>query len=398
MGQFVIIGRRNTCLLNIYYKGGIHLKKFKIIILIALLSYIISTSAFASEPVTVQINKDVVSFPDQPPYISDNRTMVPVHAPMEAMGCKVDWNDKTRQATITNGSNTAVFTIGSNTYTVNGETKTMDTQAVITGNRTAFPVRFAAEAMGATVNWDPATNRVLITTTKKIDMNAAENGTLKPSKHVSVPEDGYKLQAKSITMTLGKKEATVVGMDGKTRIVQLSAAPYDCVSRQEYIDDDVSEGIISEYVAKHTRVDSAGKCNDYYVPIIDFLKIMGVPSEAIEWDGTNLAVFGLSENEAPQAKANTNNYFVMNLTSKMIYAGINNEAWPTPSDDTIKLENGVPMMSKGDIQIVVFAHLGGAGVFKQGMSGGYPNNKTGEIHYEPDIPIDRYNSYYEANK
>jgi hypothetical protein len=90
--------------------------------------------------------------------------MVPVRAPMEKMGCTVDWNDKTRQATITKGDKTAVFTIGKNTYTVNGQTKTMDTKAVIVNDRTAFPIRFAAEAMGAKVDWDANTYTVLITT------------------------------------------------------------------------------------------------------------------------------------------------------------------------------------------------------------------------------------------
>jgi hypothetical protein len=119
----------------------------------------------AAPDVSVKVDGQYVSFPDQKPYIdSANRTMVPVRAPMEKMGCTVDWNDKTRQATITKGDKTAVFTIGKNTYTVNGQTKTMDTKAVIVNDRTAFPIRFAAEAMGAKVDWDANTYTVLITT------------------------------------------------------------------------------------------------------------------------------------------------------------------------------------------------------------------------------------------
>jgi len=47
----------------------------------------------------------------------------------------------------------------------------MDTQAVIVNSRTAFPIRFAAEAMGATVGWDGKTYTVIITT----------NGTVAPA-------------------------------------------------------------------------------------------------------------------------------------------------------------------------------------------------------------------------
>lgn len=119
----------------------------------------------AAPDVSVKVDGQYVSFPDQKPYIdSANRTMVPVRAPMEKMGCTVDWNDKTKQAIIAKGDQLAVFTIGKNTYTVNGQRKTMDTKAVITNSRTAFPIRFAAEAMGATVGWDADTYTVLIST------------------------------------------------------------------------------------------------------------------------------------------------------------------------------------------------------------------------------------------
>jgi hypothetical protein len=119
----------------------------------------------AAPDVSVKVDGQYVSFPDQKPYIdSANRTMVPVRAPMEKMGCTVDWNDKTKQAIIAKGDQLAVFTIGKNTYTVNGQRKTMDTKAVITNSRTAFPIRFAAEAMGATVDWDANTYTVLIST------------------------------------------------------------------------------------------------------------------------------------------------------------------------------------------------------------------------------------------
>ena len=141
----------------------------------------------ATPDVSVKVDGQYVSFPDQKPYIdSANRTMVPVRAPMEKMGCTVDWNDKTRQATITKGDKTAVFTIGKNTYTVNGQTKTMDTKAVIVNDRTAFPIRFAAEAMGAKVDWDANTYTVLITTVQAPKIQPIEG-----VKHTTPYMEGY---------------------------------------------------------------------------------------------------------------------------------------------------------------------------------------------------------------
>jgi len=146
------------------------MKKLLTCLIAAVFILTVPALAKADNPVRVAVDGKIISFPDQQPYInSDNRTMVPVRAPMEAMGCTVNWNDQARQATIKKSGNVAVFTIGSNTYTVNGETKAMDTQAAIAGGRTAFPIRFAAEAMGAEVKWSDASRIVHLFTKKDID-------------------------------------------------------------------------------------------------------------------------------------------------------------------------------------------------------------------------------------
>ena len=57
----------------------------------------------------------------------------------------------------------AVFTIGSTSYTVNGESKTLDVAPFIEAGRTYLPIRFAAEAAGADfINWDQATQTATI--------------------------------------------------------------------------------------------------------------------------------------------------------------------------------------------------------------------------------------------
>ncbi|KUG05250.1 n-acetylmuramoyl-l-alanine amidase [hydrocarbon metagenome] len=142
------------------------MKRLKLVALVAILimAMVIPVSA-AAPNVTVKIDGAAVAFPDQKPYIDSNdRTLVPMRAPMEALGATVDWDNATRQAIFEKDGTTVVFTIGSRTYTINGVNKTMDTQAVITGDRTCIPIRYAAEAIGATVGWDGATRTVLIST------------------------------------------------------------------------------------------------------------------------------------------------------------------------------------------------------------------------------------------
>ncbi len=142
------------------------MKRLKLVALVAILimAMVIPVSA-AAPNVTVKIDGAAVAFPDQKPYIDSNdRTLVPMRAPMEAMDATVDWDNAARQAIFEKDGTTVVFTIGSRTYTINGVNKTMDTQAVITGDRTCIPIRYAAEAIGATVGWDGATRTVLIST------------------------------------------------------------------------------------------------------------------------------------------------------------------------------------------------------------------------------------------
>jgi hypothetical protein len=80
----------------------------------------------------------------------------------EILGAEVVWDDAARTVTLTKGDTTVVFTIGSTTYTVNGEAKTADVAPEIANDRTMLPARFVAEAFGATVGWDAATQTVLI--------------------------------------------------------------------------------------------------------------------------------------------------------------------------------------------------------------------------------------------
>ncbi len=99
---------------------------------------------------------------DVAPYIKNGRTYVPMRYLGEALGAEVVWDDAARTVTLTKGDTTVVFTIGSTSYTVNGEAKTADVAPEITNDRTMLPARFVAEAFGAEVGWDAGTQTVLI--------------------------------------------------------------------------------------------------------------------------------------------------------------------------------------------------------------------------------------------
>jgi hypothetical protein len=102
---------------------------------------------------------------DAAPYIKNGRTYVPVRFLGYALGltdAEIVWDEAAQKVTFTKGDKVVELTIGSTTYTVSGESKTMDVAPEINNGRTMLPARYVAEGLGYTVGWDPATQTVLV--------------------------------------------------------------------------------------------------------------------------------------------------------------------------------------------------------------------------------------------
>ena len=100
---------------------------------------------------------------DAVPAVNNSRTYVPYRLVAEAFNARVQWDATTKQVTISDGGITIVMTVGSKSYTVNGETRQMDAEAYINNGRTMTPIRFIAEALGAKVDWNTQNKVVTIT-------------------------------------------------------------------------------------------------------------------------------------------------------------------------------------------------------------------------------------------
>ena len=112
----------------------------------------------------VTVDGKDVTWTDAEPFIDANsRTMVPLRAVADAMGLTVSWDAANREASFSNGSKTIYFPIDIViARTSDGGSITMDTAAVITGDRTYAPVRYLAEFFGYTVGWNADTKTVVI--------------------------------------------------------------------------------------------------------------------------------------------------------------------------------------------------------------------------------------------
>lgn len=133
--------------------------KFLVIVLtLALLVLSVSAPARAATAAAVNVSVEgkALAMP-VPPVIVDGRTLVGVRAVGEAVGGTVGWDPAKQQVTITRRSDVIVLTLGNRTAVVNGSSITMDVPAQLVDSRTMVPLRFIAEALGGSVEWDPNT-------------------------------------------------------------------------------------------------------------------------------------------------------------------------------------------------------------------------------------------------
>lgn len=87
--------------------------------------------------------------------VENDRTLVPVRIISEVLGAKVDWDDATKTATITDGDNVIILRINNVQAIVNGKYELLDTPPKIIDSKTYIPFRFIAEALEAEVEYVP---------------------------------------------------------------------------------------------------------------------------------------------------------------------------------------------------------------------------------------------------
>ena len=142
----------------------------KIISLLLVVGLVLSsaTLAFANEnEISVYVEGQKVSF-DVPPQTINDRTMVPIRAIFEVMGATVNWDNATQTAICTKDNSVVKMTLNIKTEYINDVPYEMDVAPVIVDNRTLAPARYVAEAFGYFLNWDGNTKSVLINKTSTI--------------------------------------------------------------------------------------------------------------------------------------------------------------------------------------------------------------------------------------
>lgn len=112
--------------------------------------------------IRVVVNGEELAF-DVPPVEVGGRLLVPLRGVFERLGATVVWEPSTQRITAATASKTIELVMGRRQATVDGRLVLLDTPPMVVGGRTMVPLRFVSEALGAYVQWQAATRTVLIT-------------------------------------------------------------------------------------------------------------------------------------------------------------------------------------------------------------------------------------------
>ena len=238
-------------------------------------------SGIGFDIITVKYNGEEVKF-DQAPVIINGRTMVPLRAVMEKMGCTVTWKDSTKTANVKNDDAACALQIGNNLMSVldkktNVQTvETLDASPVIINSRLLLPLRAVAEVFGATVNWDDKTRTVSVAYTPdgeetpdtgadtgigtnpgtdNNDTTNPDDGETPENEELYEPATVYIKQRSKETCTLAsvammlRKKAELLGKDF-VKITELRLKPY------AWQEEGLKNSFLFETYAVESYVDS----------------------------------------------------------------------------------------------------------------------------------------------
>jgi len=132
-------------------------------LILLVISLAFAPSTKAASAIKVEMDGDVIQF-DQGAVSVNGRTLVPMRTIFEELESTVQWTAKTKTITANRGTKKITLVVGSKTATVNGQKITLDVPPQIINGRTLVPLRFISEALGAKVDWNNKTKTVSITT------------------------------------------------------------------------------------------------------------------------------------------------------------------------------------------------------------------------------------------
>lgn len=186
------------------------------------LNYDGTNHSYNNYSVALYVNNSELTDLDVPAVIISDRVYVPVRYVFESMGGEVSYNEENQQVFIGYDDNLILLTIDSYTMNVNGNEVALEVAPKIVNDRTMVPVRFAAEALNFTVDWDDETRSAYISS---VNLDSSYVNTVETSEILAEADTEAIINAgTSVSATLGLEEMPVSTSDNKPLVTENSAS------------------------------------------------------------------------------------------------------------------------------------------------------------------------------
>jgi ligand-binding sensor domain-containing protein len=105
---------------------------------------------------------DKILQPDVPPFMQNARVLVPLRIISESLGAAVNWDGSSGKIVVELGGKKLELTAGSTKVMIGGVSKELDVPPTVVDGRTLLPLRFIGESLGLNVQWDGIIRAVLL--------------------------------------------------------------------------------------------------------------------------------------------------------------------------------------------------------------------------------------------
>ncbi|HAS04570.1 MAG TPA: hypothetical protein DCR71_02240 [Dehalococcoidia bacterium] len=247
-----------------------------------ILSMMLSFAGLAQAAPQVVLDGQTLSF-DVPPVIENNRTLVPLRAIFEALGASVQWDGATQTVTATKSDTEITLIIGGQAFK-NGQPVSLDVPAKIIESRTMVPLRFVSEAYGCQVTWDGATETITIT-------SLSGAGTIKVH-----------------FIDVGQADAIYISLPDNNDILIDAGNPSDGPTVVNYLKNNGMDDDIELLIATHPHADHTGGLPAVYNA---FEVVETIDSETDNYQAFNFGNTNLQILTGQASWSDTNDYSVV---------------------------------------------------------------------------------------
>ncbi|MGO8672483.1 MAG: stalk domain-containing protein [Capsulimonadaceae bacterium] len=265
--------------------------------------------AAATAPFRVAVNGSPIVFAGAAPMETRGALLVPLRGVFEAMQATVNYNRDTHTVTAQKGSTSVILPLGSILATVNGQDCTLSEAAEMVNGTILVPLRFIAQTLGGTVEWNRTDNHIDITTPEPHlaqlpppPQTGSVTGQITGVYADTVPQQiTLRLNGQACTVPVTSHTTIVVSREGRPdRPIALDALRAGEQATVQRGDDGtadaitVSQGVLYGTLKSIRAADSAGR---RLITLNDGISVELAPDARFQMNGRNILVSDIMPNE-----------------------------------------------------------------------------------------------------